>query len=129
MSDLKKSVLIVEDEYLISLGLTAQIEDLGLKVCATADSADAAVVQAETHRPAIILMDLRLRGERDGVDAAQAIYNKVDSKIVFITGSREQKTIDRIDQGHPFAVLFKPISDKQLQATITEALRASIGHV
>jgi CheY-like chemotaxis protein len=127
MSDLKKSVLIVEDEYLISLGLTAQIEDMGLKVCATADSADAAVIQAETHRPAIILMDVRLRGDRDGVDAAQAIFHTVGSKIIFITGSREQKMIDRIDQDHPFAVLFKPISDKQLQATVNDAMRAA-GH-
>ena len=125
MSDLKKSVMIVEDEYLISLGLTAQIEDMGLKVCATADSADAAVIQAETHRPAIILMDVRLRGERDGVDAAQTIFDTVGSKIIFITGSREQKTIDRIDQDHPFAVLFKPISDKQLQATVNDAMRAA----
>jgi len=127
MSDLKKSVLIVEDEYLISLGLTAQIEDMGLKVCATADSADAAVIQAETHRPAIILMDVRLRGERDGVDAAQAIFHTVGSKIIFITGSREQKTIDRIDQDHPFAVLFKPISDKQLHAAVNDAMRAALG--
>ena len=127
MSDLKKSVLIVEDEYLISLGLTAQIEDMGLKVCATADSADAAVIQAQTHRPAIILMDVRLRGERDGVDAAQAIFHTVGSKIIFITGSREQRTIDRIDQDHPFAVLFKPISDKQLHAAVNDAMRAA-GH-
>jgi len=124
---LKKSVLIVEDEYLISLGLTAQIEDMGLKVCATADSADAAVIQAETHRPAIILMDVRLRGDRDGVDAAQAIFHTVGSKIIFITGSREQRTIDRIDQDHPFAVLFKPISDKQLHAAVNDAMRAA-GH-
>jgi DNA-binding NarL/FixJ family response regulator len=129
MSDLKKSVLIVEDEYLISLGLTAQIEDMGLKVCATADSADAAVIEAQTHRPAIILMDVRLRGARDGVDAAQAIYDSVGSKIIFITGSRDQKTIDRIDQDHPFAVLFKPISDKQLQATVNDAMRAAVSHV
>lgn len=127
MSDLKRSVLIVEDEYLISLGLKAQIEDMGLKVCATADSADAAVIQAETHRPAIILMDVRLRGERDGVDAAQAIFHAVGSKIIFITGSREQKTIERIDQDHPFAVLFKPISDKQLHAAVHDAMRAA-GH-
>ena len=127
MSNLKKSVLIVEDEYLISLGLTAQIEDMGLKVCATADSADAAVIQAQTHRPAIILMDVRLRGERDGVDAAQTIFHTVGSKIIFITGSREQKTIDRIDQDHPFAVLFKPISDKQLHAAVNDAMRAVLG--
>jgi CheY-like chemotaxis protein len=127
MTDLKKSVMIVEDEYLIALGLTAQIEDMGLKVCATADTAEEAITKATAHRPAIILMDVRLRGDRDGVDAAQTIHDGVGSKIIFITGSREQKTIDRIDQDHPFAVLFKPISERQLQATVTNAMQAALG--
>ncbi|HET7086492.1 MAG TPA: response regulator [Rhizomicrobium sp.] len=127
MTALQKSVLIVEDEYLISLGLSAQIQDMGLDVCATADSAEAAVAQARMHRPAIVLMDVRLRGEQDGVDAALAIYDSVGSKIIFITGSREQKTIDRINQDHPFATMFKPISDRQLQATVNQAMQAA-GH-
>ena len=125
MTALEKAVLIVEDEYLISLGLSAQIQDMGLEVCATADTADAAVTQARMHRPAIILMDVRLKGERDGVDAALAIHDSVGSKIIFITGSREQKTIERISQGHPFATLFKPISDRQLQAAVNDAIQAA----
>ena len=125
MTALEKAVLIVEDEYLISLGLSAQIQDMGLSVCATADTADAAVTQARMHRPAIILMDVRLKGERDGVDAALAIHDSVGSKIIFITGSREQKTIERISQGHPFATLFKPISDRQLQAAVNDAIQAA----
>jgi len=79
------------------------------------------------HRPAIILMDVRLRGEKDGVDAAQAIYESVGSKIIFITGSREQTTIDRIGQDHPFATLFKPVSDRQLETAVSEAMAAA-GH-
>ncbi len=125
MTALGKSVLIVEDEYLIAMGLSAQIEDMGLEVCATADTAEGAVAQARVHRPAVILMDVRLRGERDGVDAAQAIYDAVGSKIIFITGSREQKTIERIGQDHPFATLFKPVSDRQLQTTVSEAMLAA----
>jgi DNA-binding NarL/FixJ family response regulator len=125
MTALEKAVLIVEDEYLIALGLSAQIQDMGLEVCATADTADGAVAQARMHRPAIILMDVRLRGERDGVDAALAIHDSVGSKIIFITGSREQKTIDRIGQGHAFAMLFKPISDRQLQVAVSEAMEAA----
>jgi CheY-like chemotaxis protein len=127
MTALKKSVLIVEDEYLIALGLSAQVEDMGLKVCATADSAEGAVAQARAHQPAIVLMDMRLRGDQDGVDAALAIHQDVGSKVIFITGSREQKTIDRISQDHPFATLFKPISDRQLKTTVTEAMRAALG--
>jgi two-component system, response regulator PdtaR len=125
MTALKKAVLIVEDEYLIAMGLSAQVEDMGLEVCATADTAEGAVAQARMHRPAIVLMDVRLRGEKDGVDAAQAIHDSVGSKIIFITGSREQRTIDRIGQDHPFATLFKPITDRQLQATVSEAMLAA----
>jgi len=125
MTALKKAVLIVEDEPLIAMGLSAQIEDMGVEVCATADTADGAVAQARMHRPAIILMDVRLRGEKDGIDAAQVIHDSVGSKIIFITGSREQRTIDRIRQDHPFATLFKPVSDRQLQATVKEAMQAA----
>jgi DNA-binding NarL/FixJ family response regulator len=122
MTALGNSVLIVEDEQLIAMGLSAQIEEMGLEVCGTADTADGAVAQANKHRPAIVLMDVRLRGEKDGIDAALAIHDSVGSKIIFITGSREQTTIDRIGQDHPFATLFKPVSDRQLQSTVTEAM-------
>jgi len=127
MTALEKAVLIVEDEHLIAMGLSAQIEDMGLQVCGTADTAADAVAQAQMQRPAIILMDVRLRGEKDGVDAAQAIYESVGSKIIFITGSREQTTIDRIGQDHPFATLFKPVSDRQLETAVSEAMAAA-GH-
>jgi CheY-like chemotaxis protein len=125
MTTLEKSVLIVEDEHVIAMGLSVQIEDMGLRVCATADTAEAAVAEARMHCPAIVLMDVRLRGEKDGVDAAQAIHDSVGSKIIFITGSREQKTIDRISLDHPFATLFKPVSELQLQAMVSEAMRAA----
>ena len=128
MTALKKAVLIVEDEHLIAMGLSELIQDMGLEVCATADTAEGAVTLASIHRPAIILMDVRLRGEKDGIDAAKAIHDGVGSKVIFITGSRERKTIDRIAQDHPFTTLFKPIADRQLQAAVSDALLAA-GHV
>jgi AmiR/NasT family two-component response regulator len=68
-------------------------------------------------------MDMRLWGKRDGVDAAIAIHNTVGSKVIFITGSREPATIERINQDHPFALLFKPVSSRQLRSAITDAMR------
>jgi DNA-binding NarL/FixJ family response regulator len=127
MTDLKKAVLVVEDEFLIAMGLSVQIREMGLEVCATADSAGAAMKLALMHRPAIVLMDVRLRGAEDGVDAAKAIHDSIGSKIIFITGSREQQTIDRLERDQAFATLFKPISDRQLRATVNNAMRAA-GH-
>ena len=118
MSDLQPCVLVVEDEFLIAQGLCLQVEDIGLSVCAIAATADEAVTAALVHRPMLVLMDVRLQGDGDGVDAALAIHDRVGSKVIFVTGSREPATLDRIGLDHPAAVLFKPVSDRQLQTTI-----------
>ena len=122
MSDLADCVLIVEDEFLIAEGLRFQVEEMGTVVCAIVATADEAVAAAQTHRPGLVLMDMRLRGEKDGVDAALAIYDTVGSKVIFITGSREPATMERIHTDHPAAVLFKPLSDRQLRNTIEDVL-------
>jgi CheY-like chemotaxis protein len=129
MTKLSRCVLIVEDEYLIALALAARVEDMGLVVCASVETAAEAIAAAQAHRPAVVLMDMRLKGKGDGVDAAMVIHQTVGSKVIFVTGSREQATIERINLDHPFATLFKPVSDRQLQGTITEALRAVPGLV
>jgi DNA-binding NarL/FixJ family response regulator len=123
MSDLQDYVLVVEDEFLIAAALCVQLEDLGMKVCGTADTAERAVALAQEYRPSLVLMDVRLKGQEDGVDAALAIHATVGSKVIFITGSREPATITRIRSGHPAAVLFKPSSFRQLQTTIESVMR------
>jgi DNA-binding NarL/FixJ family response regulator len=66
-------------------------------------------------------MDVRLQGEGDGVDAALAIHEHVGSKVIFVTGSREPATLERISLHHPSAVLFKPVSGRQLRTAIEAA--------
>jgi DNA-binding NtrC family response regulator len=122
MNALNQSVLIVDDEFLISMHFSALVEDMGLAVCAVAETAADALTSAQAHRPKVVLMDVRLRGEADGVDAAIGIHELVGSKVIFITGSREQATIDRINSDHPFATLFKPVADETLKMTIERAL-------
>ncbi|MBQ1560035.1 MAG: response regulator [Caulobacter sp.] len=120
-------VLIVDDEFIIAQTLCVYVEDLGLTVCGTAASADEAVALAVDQRPFIVLMDMRLQGDRDGVDASQEIHERVGSKVVFITGSREPATLARIEGDHPSAVLFKPISEGQLVAVIRRLLEEDPG--
>lgn len=115
-------VAVVDDEFLIAEGLTLQLEDMGMTVCGTAASADEAVALVQATRPAIVLMDVRLDGEKDGVDAAITIHETVGSKVIFVTGSREPATMERIHLDHPAGVLFKPISDWQLRQAIDAAL-------
>jgi DNA-binding NarL/FixJ family response regulator len=123
LRSLSDCVLVVEDEFLIAEGLCLQIEDMGRSVCGTAATADEAVALAQEHRPAVVLMDVRLKGEKDGVDAALAIHATVGSKVIFLTGSREEATIARIQTDHPVAVLFKPVSELQFRTAVENALR------
>lgn len=124
MTRSKANVLVVDDEFIIADTLSLQVQELGLEVCGTAATAQAAVDMAQEHRPDIVLMDVRLKGEGDGVDAALEIHRTVGSKVIFITGSREPATMARIQLDHPAGVLFKPIYGQQLRIAIEKALEA-----
>jgi DNA-binding NarL/FixJ family response regulator len=124
MSDHQDSVLVVDDEVLIAHLWCMTLEDMGLKVCGTAATAENAISMAREHRPRVVLMDVRLRGALDGVDAALAIHEQVGSKLVFITGSKEKATLERIQQDHPMSVLFKPVSDRLFKAAVKAAMEA-----
>ena len=122
MSDLQRQVLVVDDEFLIVLGLVDQVEEMGLTVCGSASTADEAVALAQLHRPMVVLMDMRLHGTKDGVDAALVIHEEVGSKVIFITGSQEPDSLARIRTDHPCAILLKPVSSNHLRVAITAAL-------
>jgi two-component system, response regulator PdtaR len=113
-------VLVVDDEQLIALSLRMTLEDMGIEVCGMAATADKAVELARLHQPGIILMDVRLRGRRDGVDAALEIHRTLDVAIIFITGSREPETLERIRLDNPEVILFKPILPVHLREAIKQ---------
>jgi DNA-binding NarL/FixJ family response regulator len=115
-------ILVVDDEVLIAMSLTVTLEEIGLRVCGRAATAAKAVELACKHRPKIVLMDVRLKGEADGVDAALEIHRLTGSQVIFITGSREPETLERINQDHPAAILFKPILPIHLTTAVEKVL-------
>jgi CheY-like chemotaxis protein len=121
----KGKVLIVEDQFLAVEFLRIWVETYGFEVCAVAKSAPRAIELAMEHRPDYVLMDVRLEGEKDGVDAALSIYENlaavekhVRTRIIYCTGSSEPSTLGRINADHPFAVLIKPIEPSELGAAL-----------
>jgi two-component system, response regulator PdtaR len=116
------SVLVVEDEFLVAELLSIMLEELGLEVCGTAVTADQALTIAEAQLPALVLMDVRLKGQTDGIDAAAAIRRATGAPVIFVTGSAEPATIARIAQCHPASVLLKPIRFEQLRDAVTQAM-------
>lgn len=125
MNELSDCILIVEDEFLIADLFVCEVEAMGRKVCGIADTAQKAIAMAREHRPALVLMDVRLKGIEDGVDASIAIHHAVGSKVIFITGSREPANVKRIELGHAAAVLFKPLRGFELQDTIEAVMAPS----
>ncbi len=90
-----KKILIVEDERLIALDLRITLIKLGFIITAIVSSGEEAIEQAESGRPNLILMDINLETEMDGVEAAKEIYTKFRIPIIFVTAFSDSKLIDR----------------------------------
>ena len=116
------AVLIVEDEAIVALDLSNQIQDLGHKVVGIADNADAAVRLATQHRPDIVLMDVVLKGDRDGIEAAKPIQGELGIPVIFLTAFSDTQTVDRATQVGPFGYLNKPFQIRELRAAIQLAV-------
>ena len=108
-------VLVVEDEFFISLYIKELLETLGHKVVAIAVSADDAVNIAAAESPDIVLMDIRLVGPRDGIDAAQEIWSRFGIGSIFVTANTDAGTRKRALAIKPIALLEKPLTEHRLR--------------
>lgn len=108
-------ILIVEDEFFISLNTEMMLAALGHEVVGIAVSADQAVMMAERERPDLILMDIRLIGARDGIEAAVEIRNRFDIASIFVTANADAQTRLRADAARPIAFLEKPLTEQRLR--------------
>jgi two-component system, response regulator PdtaR len=116
------SVPLVEDEALIALSLSDMLAELGFQVCGPADTAQRAVELALSQRPRLVLMDIRLKGKPDGIDAAREIRAQLPAPIIFVTGSCEREMMLRMEAVAAAGVLIKPILFDELKAAIGKAL-------
>lgn len=91
----KPRALIVEDEILIAEELKERLSVLGFSVIAAVDSAEEGIAIATRERPDVVLMDIRLKGMKDGVQATQEIHQQVDVPIVYLTAHSDRLTVDR----------------------------------
>lgn len=115
--------LIVEDEVLIAEELRERLSRLGFSVIAAVDSAEEGIAIATRESPDLVLMDIRLRGEKDGVQAAQEIRQQVDVPIVYLTAYSDQLTVDRAKATEHDAFILKPFHRRELQSTIEVAMQ------
>ena len=115
-------VLVVEDEMIVALDLQSKLERMGYSVPITCNRGEDAVEQVGELRPDIVLMDINLAGEIDGVEAALRIRDRFFVPVVFLTAFSDEATLQRAKQAHPSGYLLKPFQDKELHATLSTAI-------
>ncbi|MBI5410964.1 MAG: EAL domain-containing protein [Nitrospirae bacterium] len=118
----RTSILIVEDEAIIALDLRATLSEMGYLVTAVAASGEEAIAQAARTRPDLVLMDVKIEGEMDGVETAGQIWSQLGIPIVYLTAHADDHTLLRIKGTQPFGYVLKPVNERDLHAVIEIAL-------
>ncbi|HSP87907.1 MAG TPA: response regulator [Ignavibacteriaceae bacterium] len=114
-------VMVVEDEFIIALDIKERLNKLGYKVPGIATTGREAVRIANKVNPNIILMDIMLRGEMDGVQAAKLIREKLDIPVLFISSFSDIHSVQRAEKVSPFGYIVKPFTEIELKSGIEKA--------
>jgi PAS domain S-box-containing protein len=115
-------ILVVEDEKIIAMNLQESLEVLGYNVVAIAASGEQAIEKAAQLHPDLVLMDIRLKGTIDGIQATTEIWEQLQIPVIYVTGHSDQATLDRAKLTAPFGYVLKPVKEKELYISIETAL-------
>jgi PAS domain S-box-containing protein len=118
----KAKVLVVEDEGIIVWNIRNALKRFGYSVVGVAASGSEALQKAAETKPDLVLMDIRLQGEMDGIEAAEQIWLRFNIPVVYLTAHANDNIIERAKATEPFGYIIKPFQEKELNATIELAL-------
>jgi AmiR/NasT family two-component response regulator len=122
MSQTTQRILIVEDEAIVALDIRSQLEGLGYTVVGQAATALQAQEVVAQLQPDLVLMDIHLQGEGDGIDAAHQIRQREVVPVVFLTAYADADTLSRAKDVQPYGYIVKLFGENDLQTTIQIAL-------
>lgn len=114
--------MIVDDEIIVAEDLKGRLVDLGYEVTAVVGTGVGSIEKAGETMPDLILMDIQLKGDMDGIEAAGEIKERFDISVVYLTAYSDQETLDRAKITTPFGYLIKPFVERELHSTIEMAL-------
>lgn len=115
-------ILIVEDELIIAEDIRTKLISLGYNVTGIAMTADEAERLLESDRPDLVMLDILIKGERDGIDLARLIRENYKIPFIFLTSHADRSTVERARSVLPDGYLLKPFTDKDLFAAIEVAI-------
>jgi AmiR/NasT family two-component response regulator len=109
------NVLIVEDEAVIAMDVRFMVEDLGFKALGIASSGEEGLRKAGALRPDLVLMDIKIKGDMDGVIAAGEIFRRFRIPVVYMTAYSDPQTIKRVNRPGTLGCLIKPLEPNELE--------------
>ena len=113
-----RRILIVEDEAVTSVMLEKTLKELGYEVVGSAFDGREAIAIARDKRPDLILMDIRIQGDMDGIETAKQIYQQYNIPSIYLTAHSDEETIKRAIESGPFGYLIKPFKERELYSNI-----------
>ncbi len=118
----KERIFIVEDESVVSLDIAASLEGMGYIVAGQTGRGETAIHQIEELRPDLVLMDIRLQGPMDGIEAAKHIHTHFDIPVIFVSAHSDTLTLQTAMMVQAYGYLIKPFDERDLKSNITMAL-------
>jgi PAS domain S-box-containing protein len=119
---IKPKILVVEDENIVARDIAQQLSELGYDPVGITDRGEQAIVLTKQLRPDLVLMDIQLAGEIDGISAAQVIRTQYGTPVVFLTAFSADDTLARAKLTEPFGYILKPFSERELRTVLEMAL-------
>ena len=121
----KTKILVVEDEAITAMSLESILKNLGYQVTSIVNSGEAALSSIDSNKPDIVLMDIKIKGDMDGIDTAEIIREKFDLPFVFSTAFLDPERIERAKITMPFGYVLKPVQERELKVTLEMAMHTS----
>ncbi|MEE3718694.1 ATP-binding protein [Tumidithrix elongata RA019] len=119
----KAKILIVEDEAIAAENLSVRLQQQGYTITGIVDSGIEAIESVDRLQPDLVLMDIMIKGDMDGISAAEQIYAQHQIPVVYMTAFADEKTLERAKQTEPFGYIVKPFKIPELRAAVEVALR------
>ena len=123
---IKKKIMIVEDEVVIAMDMSAKLQELQYEVCKPVMSGEQSIKNVEEEKPDIVLMDIVLKGEMNGIEAAREIRARYGTPIIFVTACLDEETIKQLECVKPVGFFIKPVEIKDLKPALEKALRRNL---
>lgn len=116
------NILVVEDEIIVALDLKRCLQGMGYQVDQVVTAGEKAVEAAKNKRPDLVLMDIRLQGKMNGIEAAKVIHSQYDVPVVYLTAYADDQTLQQATAAGPYGYLVKPFEARELKTTIEVAI-------